>query len=227
MERLTPREKKSIETKEKILDTVGYILNQYELKNLTVRNICEQTEISTGSFYNFFENKENVLFEYTKRQFAEVLAKNPLPQFLNPDDFIKRTVWPFLVYAVYCASMGKSYMRYLYQNCESDVFVESCFDTVVEPSLRAAFEQGDLSRDEKRPEMLGRLMQDMKIIIRGAVWCWSSEKENIVLPTIVEQVISRILLATASEKYHELITTSGYYLISDTEGLVEKSVRLA
>lgn len=216
MQIVTPREQKSQETKAKIFEAVHFILEKYGIKTLTVRNICDQADISTGSFYNFFQNKENLIFEYTKSCFSEMLQRNPLPEWINADDFVKRTCWPFVVYALFCEKLGKNYVKYLYQNCDGDAFIDVCFDSYIVPSIKRAYEEGYLSRSG-HPEMTQRVVEDLKIIIRGAVWCWSSEssKDDRQLVVVIEQVVSRILLATASDAYHALIPIDGYSLLSD------------
>lgn len=216
MQIITPREQRSQQTKEKIFEAVRFILEKYGIKTLTVRNICDQADISTGSFYNFYQNKENLIFEYTKSCFLAMLEKNPIPDWIDPKDFVKRTSWPFVVYAIFCESLGRPYVKYLYQNCDDDVFVEICFENNVIPNVVKAYEEGYLSKKGK-PEMMQRVVEDLRIIIRGAVWCWSSanSEDRRSLVVIVEQVVSRILLATASDAYHQIISVDGYALLSD------------
>ena len=228
MQVLTNREQKSNETKKEILDAVDFILNKYDVKILTVRNVCDQAGVSIGSFYNFYKSKENVLFEYSKSAFLKTLSENPIPETIDKEDFIKRTIWPFLVYSVVCSNWGKEYIKYLYQNCESDVFIECCFQDYVMPSLQSAADVGFISHDTN-PKTLERVVEDLKIIIHGAVWCWSSEGMIAPKPLyiIVEQIVSRILLATASDTYLKFISKDKYHLLSDDPEWIERNIHIS
>ena len=41
------------------------------MKYLTVRNICDEAGVSTGSFYNLFDSKDDLVFYYLQNVFTE------------------------------------------------------------------------------------------------------------------------------------------------------------
>ena len=45
-------------TREKLLKAALKLVNQYGMKYLTVRNVCDAAGLSTGSFYNLLSGKD-------------------------------------------------------------------------------------------------------------------------------------------------------------------------
>ena len=51
-------------TREKLLKAAIKLVNRDGMKQLTVRNICDEAGLSTGSFYNLFSGKEDLISYY-------------------------------------------------------------------------------------------------------------------------------------------------------------------
>ena len=80
------REIKSEMQRKKILDAAVTLFEQYGLNAVSVRDITETAEVSTGTFYHYFKNKQELINTvYTKIQptFVQPLAEvgvNPSPR---------------------------------------------------------------------------------------------------------------------------------------------------
>lgn len=72
---VSPREGRSQATREKLLEAAIELVNQYGMKYLTVRNICEEAGLSTGSFYNLFDSKDDLVFYYLQNVFTKYKQK--------------------------------------------------------------------------------------------------------------------------------------------------------
>ena len=48
-------------SREKLLDAAISLVNESGMSSLTIRNICDKAGISTGSFYNLFEGKDDLV----------------------------------------------------------------------------------------------------------------------------------------------------------------------
>ena len=62
-------------TREKLLKAAIKLVNRDGMKQLTVRNICDEAGLSTGSFYNLFSGKEDLISYYLKYAFAPYREK--------------------------------------------------------------------------------------------------------------------------------------------------------
>lgn len=56
---LSPRQKKSLETRKRIFDATYQLVNQYG-DAYTVQDVCRLASVSVGSFYHFYKSKEEV-----------------------------------------------------------------------------------------------------------------------------------------------------------------------
>lgn len=65
------RQLKNEETKRKLYGAMEQIMNTYDYNTVTIRNICKVADVSYGSFYNLFENKETFLMYYLSHDFLE------------------------------------------------------------------------------------------------------------------------------------------------------------
>lgn len=63
-ERLTTRALRSREKKKQISQVALELFSEYGYEKTTVRDICKQAGITTGTFYNFFGDKMGVLLAY-------------------------------------------------------------------------------------------------------------------------------------------------------------------
>lgn len=185
----------SIETKEKILQTTKRMLNTYDFRFLTVRNICEESGTTTGSFYYHFKNKEDVIFSFVSEEFKKVLALNPIPLEIETDDYVHRIIWPMIVYAIFCESMGQELTAYLYQACSDDVFINCCFENYVVSVLNYASENNIINLHQNVNGM-NNVKADIPILLGGVMLYWSNKERNSKseqLCVVLERVMYRFL----------------------------------
>lgn len=207
MELIHNREKKTQETKRKIIEAAGRIIKQYDFRYLTVKNVCEEAEVAYGSFYHHFGSKEHVIYEYCRGLFEKMLDANPLPGDANPDDYIAVTTWYLLVYARFCELMGKDIIRYIFQNCPDDMFYRDHFDRLVWDTLQKSYEKGYVDMGT-HPERLSFVADDVSVVYKGVVYCWLTDLDvkshRGRLCVGMEHVIHQILGSFRNEKYFEL-----------------------
>ena len=60
----TPRQIKSMQTKEKILDASMKLLEKGGMEFLTIKNICQAAGVSNGTFFHHFKTKDELLYYY-------------------------------------------------------------------------------------------------------------------------------------------------------------------
>ena len=60
----TPRQIKTQLVKENILKVTTELIKNYGIEYVTVNNICKTANVSTGSFYHHFGNKDELLAYY-------------------------------------------------------------------------------------------------------------------------------------------------------------------
>ena len=69
---MTKRQMAAMETRRKILDAAMAIIQEKGLSNTTVEEITRSCGVSTGTFYTYFDRKEDVVLVISRRVFAEL-----------------------------------------------------------------------------------------------------------------------------------------------------------
>lgn len=107
-------------TREKLLKAAIKLVNRDGMKQLTVRNICDEAGLSTGSFYNLFSGKEDLISYYLKYAFVPYREKALVESELyNP---IERILIIYRAYVVYCKDMGLEFVSGLYASNHNPFF---------------------------------------------------------------------------------------------------------
>ena len=168
------REQRALETKAHFYEVTKNILETYGLKFLTIRNICEEAEVTHGAFYYHFKSKENILFEYGVEAFTGFLAKNPPPDTFDHRNFIKLLMWPLIVYARFCEIMSWEFMKFLCDNCDDDVFSVVCFEELKRGVIMAI---SDGYMAPQPDDFLQIIIEDIQLTYTGTARQWiCSEK---------------------------------------------------
>ncbi len=203
------QDRKSEATKEKVTCAAREIIGSYGMKYLTVRNICEESGVSTGSFYHHFKTKENLVSAIMRGMFGAVKENNPFPEDMEDRSGIGRILWPFLVYAAFCEKIGYEAVRILCYECSDDLFEENCFATDVKSAVEAAFSRGSLERrhgagsTEEIDRRYKNLYLDLAAIYKGIVagWCMDAGRKDAArsLSDNMLHVLYRFLLSFAAD----------------------------
>lgn len=219
MDLMLPRERKSIETKKKIVEAAGRLMKEYDFRYLTVKNVCEEAGVAYGSFYHHFGSKENVVYAYCKELLDGLMEANPYPDYIPEFNFVTRIIWKFLVYAKYCELMGKDIIGYLIQNCSDDLFFDTYFKPCVVDVIEKAFEEG-LVNMGPHPERLPFISDDVLVVYKGVVMCWFNNLDVKThrgrLMIGMEHVLFQMLSNFRSPLYLDK-TGRGHIMITDKE----------
>lgn len=100
---LTERQLKSQQVKENIHNAAIRMLKEYEYDYLTVRNVCKEANVSTGTFYHHFKNKDDLLTYYLAYGYEKYMDENEI---LFDDDVKKNIAQIYHIYISYCMEMG-------------------------------------------------------------------------------------------------------------------------
>lgn len=107
-------------TREKLLKAAIKLVNRDGMKQLTVRNICDEAGLSTGSFYNLFSGKEDLISYYLKCAFVPYREK--ALEESEPYNPVERILIIYRAYVVYCKDMGLEFVSGLYASNHNPFF---------------------------------------------------------------------------------------------------------
>ncbi|WFD11866.1 TetR/AcrR family transcriptional regulator [Tepidibacter hydrothermalis] len=91
---LTNRQKQAIATKKKIFDTTVDLITEIGFDKVTIRKICKEANVSTGTFYLYFKSKQDILFKVYKDadmllDEANILTRKDLNSLEKIEELIK------------------------------------------------------------------------------------------------------------------------------------------
>lgn len=149
-------------TREKLLKAAIKLVNRDGMKQLTVRNICDEAGLSTGSFYNLFSGKEDLISYYLKYAFTPYREKAlEESEKYNP---VERCLVIYRAYVRYCKDMGIEFVSGLYASNHNPFFDFMHRDTqddfiiaTVRVYIEEAKELGLIREDVETNEVLLRI----------------------------------------------------------------------
>lgn len=68
---LTKKQKETLAKKDKIYKVAITLFKEYGYENTSIRDICKNAKVTTGSLYNLYENKAAILKNYFKEKLSE------------------------------------------------------------------------------------------------------------------------------------------------------------
>lgn len=83
-EKINLREKKKLQARQNILNAAAHEFASRGFINTSVSNIMSSANLAVGTFYNYFDSKEEVLMNIAKKLFEEVEEKIHEKENLNP-----------------------------------------------------------------------------------------------------------------------------------------------
>lgn len=70
---LSRRERKKRETYERLYKTALYLFQTQGYETTSVEQITQQADVGKGTFYNYFESKEAVVLEFSRRHYQKLI----------------------------------------------------------------------------------------------------------------------------------------------------------
>lgn len=185
-------------TREKLLKAAIKLVNRDGMKQLTVRNICDEAGLSTGSFYNLFSGKEDLISYYLKYAFTPYREKAMEESGkYNPAE---RILIIYRAYVVYCKDMGLEFVSGLYASNHNPFFDFMHRDAEVDfiiASVRSyideAKEMGLIRKDVDTDESLLRIAAAST----GLMFYWCVFEGKIDLEYEVDSAIATYLRSIA------------------------------
>ncbi|WP_036125732.1 TetR/AcrR family transcriptional regulator [Lysinibacillus sphaericus] len=203
MESLTSRQKKALETREKLLKTSLDLFNKYGFEHVSVEQITKACNVSKGTFYTHFPSKYDVILEKFMEldQFYSTVEKNIDPSLSASEkilfvyqqqmNYLTKVVGKDLLRTVYTAGMTKQVEQDHYLiNPQRKIF--QIMNTYIEEGIR----QGEFRQDVSAPNIQAIIRRCM----RANVYDWLIHSEDFDLASEMAQFTTIVLDGLKSHK---------------------------
>lgn len=185
---------KSLNTRAKVLNSTLELFREKGYANTTIRDVCSSAGVSIGTFYNYFQNKEDVfsdIFKSADDYFRDVVAKKIIGKSTaqKVEDYFK-------YYAKLNCDSGIEIMKILY-NSDNTWFIQiRPMQRVLEEILLEGQEKGEILSDISAIDITTFLF----ILARGCCYSWCILNGSYDLESQLKDYISRALRAYEIKK---------------------------
>ncbi|MBQ7522061.1 MAG: TetR/AcrR family transcriptional regulator [Clostridia bacterium] len=185
-----PKGNKTCDNRERITSSALELIKAEGAAELTVRKVCETADVSIGTFYHYFKNKDDLLMHFVRIiSFDEIELIEPI------ENIPERICELYMHFINKYLSMGKNFMKGFYSTenkalsaymgAENERFEEGTVMHRCEQELQLAIDTGILN-----PDCDAHLLSaDICTIVKGIIfeWCLMDRDWD------MEEILSRIL----------------------------------
>lgn len=163
----------SEQVKQKIITVAKELFSQYGFEKVSVRDIAEAADTTTGTLYYYFKNKDAILdaaYEKESEAFSEALGEKVRQ--IKDVDLIEYFFCELMVQQIYQDGLSFTSHRVFVQKKHSDV--DSRYHHTVLDMVKREMEKGRFRRDLEAEEIAGYLL----LVYRATVmeWCYAKGK---------------------------------------------------
>jgi len=190
---LTSREKKAIQTKNRIYECALKLIRKEGFDNVAVGDICKAAEVSVGLFYYYFPSKNDIIFEVYKR--ADNYFQNEIKASIKTDDFPEKVAEYMRRYIGFVDKDGIDLIRNLYIPTNT-LFTEKgrAMQLVLEMIIKEGQEAEQIDSSKSPKDWVLFIFT----VLRGIVfdWCLYKGEYNIdsKAEPFIEMVVQHISL---------------------------------
>jgi TetR/AcrR family transcriptional regulator, fatty acid metabolism regulator protein len=187
-------------TREKLLKAALKLVNQYGMKYLTVRNVCDAAGLSTGSFYNLFSGKDELIAYYLKHVFFTY--KKEADTAGEHHSSIEKTLLIYRFYIQCCKEAGLEFVSALYSgntNPSFNFLDRSPEEELVLDRVREYIEQGKEKGEIDKEVATDLILARIAIIVTGNVFYWCVFEGDYDLAYQVDDMLGKYLLSVAKD----------------------------
>lgn len=188
-QKLNSRQLQALATKNKIYKTSIELMEKKGYENIKVEEICKKAGVSIGSFYNYFNSKNDILIEIFKR--ADDYFQNEVANNLVSTNSLDLIVEFFDYYAKYNELVGIDTMKQLY-NANNKLFVQK--GRFMQILLKEIIERGQLKGEIFKDMTADELDEYLFVAARGVAYHWCINDGQYHLTQFMHNYFARLIV---------------------------------
>ena len=176
-------------SRQKIIDAAAKLISEGRTCEITVRKVCEIADVSIGTFYHYFDDKDDLMMSFVRVPFSCGELKTPL------SDTAGRITELYMQLINKYMELGKNFMKSFYTTDNNSLSAYMCeYDGKFLPDTIMARSEYELALAMKAGFIkdsadIHLICQDICTIVKGCVfeWCLNDVK------TDIETTLKRII----------------------------------
>lgn len=194
-------------TREELLNAAITLVEEHGMSYLTVRNICDEAGLSTGSFYNLFSGKDELITYYLKHSFRKYKEKAQKEGKGQGYTCIEKVLLVYRYYSQCCKNVGLEFVSDLYAANNSPFFDfvhRDSEDELVLDILRVYLTQGK-EDGVIRPDVdVEQALLHIAALATGIMFYWCVFKGQFDVSYQMDELLRTYLLSLATDPNMEL-----------------------
>jgi len=187
---MAPQKQKSLITRKKLYSSTLSLLNDKNINDITIQNICTTAGVSVGSFYKHFRTKTDIFVEMYDQ--ADHYFFDKYQDYDESTSSIKAVSDYFITYAQYHLTIGLQTVKQLY-TCNNKLFITK--NREMQKALIRIIRNGQERKEIIHNQSAEDLTDFLFISARGFIYNWCLHDGNFDLTTGMEQYIGRLFYA--------------------------------
>lgn len=188
MAKLTNRKLQAQATYENIYRAAMSLVEKKGFNNITVKEVCEKAGVSVGSFYNYFNSKDDILYEIFNK--ADNYFQHTVGKKINGANAKEKIINFFMYYADYCKRDKFDQLKQIY-NTSNVMFIKKgrYMQEVLKKIVDEGIQSGEISTDMSSDEVVRFLF----IALRGVIFDWCLHDGTYDLVQFAKDYTERLL----------------------------------
>lgn len=182
------------DSRQKIIDTTIELIRTKGAGFITVRNVCHAADLSIGTFYHYFRDKDDLMMYFiSETSFEECELKTDI------HDIADRICELYMVLIDRYLQLGESFMKSFYSTDnkslsaymgeQEETFPEGTVMARSEREMLAAQEAGIIKKDVDAHEICA----DICTIVKGCVFEWCLNNGSLDIRDALHRIVRNYL----------------------------------
>lgn len=198
---VSPQDVRTQVTREMLLDSTIALVNRDGMGALTIRNICDEVGISTGSFYNLFDGKDELIAYFLRNIFASY--KEEAESLASDHTALERIILMYRFYIDCVMEAGLEFISCLYSSITNPMFnflEREDEEEIMLERVRQYLEEG-IADGEVDPSIdINQVLLHIAAIITGNIYYWCAFEGRVDLAYHADTMLQGYLSNISTDK---------------------------
>lgn len=196
---MNSRQQQALKTKDKIFRAFIRLLETTDYQKITIRKICNEANVSVGSFYSHYKSKDSILVEVNS------LLDQSLSTFKNSDSIHADTGEQIIQFTEVLLRFIQTnsiiiakymFSNYLLSEDLSEIYEQSRIELCIEDAIKTGQLKGEFRDDLTSTKIAASIIR----FVRGIIYDWLIRDGSYDVEALMREELERFLMIYKSNQ---------------------------